>query len=234
MKRLMVIGLCVLSMSAEARIIQFIETGLRQTALKQVGLMQNQVRMTEKQLSALKHIDNSTSQGFKTLSESVTGHNDYGTLLNHSADKQLRRWSPGRVQELLTGHGGSARFKQTLARESILTLDDREAALAQIDDPYLAKAQDERYAAHMAEKVTSQVTYDRIQDHLARAEQLMAAIDQTENIKAAMDLNTRLQAEQLLLQLEMIKLQSVHGNATAQAEQAVDQAQLVAVKFNQW
>lgn len=71
----------------------------------------------------------------------------------------------------------------------------------------------------LATRATSQTDYDNIQKQIHYMHQLHAQIDHTQNLKAAVDLQNRLQVEGNLLQLEILRMLSLSSQQQAIAAQ---------------
>jgi regulator of replication initiation timing len=72
----------------------------------------------------------------------------------------------------------------------------------------------------LAARAASQVIFDRIQKEIELEQKLQEKIDHTSNIKEAMDLQNRLQVENNLIQLELLRLAAVTTQQQAITTQA--------------
>lgn len=71
----------------------------------------------------------------------------------------------------------------------------------------------------------SDVLYETVEGHLKNIHELTKEIDNAETEKEAMDLNTRMVAENAMLQSAMAKLQAVQTNLLATTQNAANQSQ---------
>lgn len=71
----------------------------------------------------------------------------------------------------------------------------------------------------------SDVLYETVEGHLKNIHELTKEIDNAETQKEAMDLNTRMVAENAMLQSAMAKLQAVQTNLLATTQNAANQSQ---------
>lgn len=71
----------------------------------------------------------------------------------------------------------------------------------------------------LAARAASQVSYDNLQKEITYEESLEQQIDTTGNIKAAIDLQNRLQVENNLIELNMLRLEAVNSQQQSIASQ---------------
>ncbi len=72
----------------------------------------------------------------------------------------------------------------------------------------------------LAARAASQLTFDRIQKEIELEQALQEKIDHTTNIKESMDLQNRLQVENNLIQLELLRLAALSNQQQAISSQA--------------
>lgn len=79
----------------------------------------------------------------------------------------------------------------------------------------------------------SQYVYDEINKHIRNINEYRKKIDESgnQNLKASMDLNSRIQTEQAQIQVEMLKLQSIQAQMQAVNAQAEVNADTVGKQF---
>ncbi len=161
---------------------------------------------------------NELKDEWKKLSQS------YG-MGDNADDKSARLWSADdwtQVLEQASG-GNNERFKQlmqsysqtypVLQKGQTGTIDPKKL----VSDTYTQEGK--TYNAALS---VSAYTYDDVNNRVGKLETLLAKVDdanKNQNEKAAMDLNSRLMAELGFIQLEMLKLQSVHTQMEATRNQ---------------
>lgn len=192
----------------------------------------------EEQLRQLKQQTSYLSQSYQLtqkIKNAQIGHYGYGNLLNSSQDLQQREWSPGNWQDTLHGlsGGNQQRYQQLLATYKS-------------DHAYLSKKQYQQGASaqrtaiyqqqinhNRAATVNASYAFNTIQKHLKTIHQLSAQIDQAENSKAAIDLNSRLLTELAYVQVQNLKMQALLNEQLAEQGANSIEANSAASSFNQ-
>lgn len=181
---------------------------------KQLQEMQKQYKlMTNTYNNAKDHL-NAT----KLLNQLNSGHYQYGILKNSTSDLKELQWSADRWDDALKNiaGGNKARYEQLVQayEKSHRTLPDSRLSKGLSRERYGQYKQ----SRSVNEAVSVQTTYafEDINTHLARVHELSQKIEETENTKSALDLNSRLVAEMAYIQVQTLKLQTLLSHQTAQ------------------
>lgn len=196
-----------------AKLIQmyFLQEQMQDTAS---STQRNTVSIASNTAAQLKELRNE----WQKLSQSYGMADAYG-------DQSARLWSSDDWNAVLqqASGGNSARLQQLM--QSYSKMYPRLKKGGQPIDPETLtdttyQQSGETYNAALS---TSAYTYDDINNQIKKIESLLAQVDNTsknQNIKSSMDLNSRLVAELSFIQLQMLKLQSVHTQMDATKNQA--------------
>ena len=140
------------------------------------------------------------------------------------ADQNARLWSANDWNQILTqaAGGNNSRFQQLMQSYSKMypNLNNTKHinATALVNTTYQQSGETDNAAL-----ATSAYTYDEINNHINNLESVLHQVDDTnknQNEKAAIDLNSRLTAELGFINLEMLKLQSIHTQLDATQDQS--------------
>lgn len=160
-----------------------------------------------------------------TQYESITGNYNMGTLLNSAAYRDARRMVPTTWQEtldMLDGAAAAAAQAQTQqAARDARTAGQRYAAPDIYPDVAVPDAVEYiRQANQVYTQIGyGQTSYARSTQNVADVEALSDEIDSASDLKAAVDLQNRLIAQNGILTAELIRLQSTnHINAAEERE----------------
>jgi len=175
-------------------------------AVKQIIEMGKQLLEMEKQTGKLEDI----------ISD-LTGPRDMSGLLNSAADGAARRYADTDLSsfiDLASGAGGlssSASDLATAAASIISTYGLRPGAEMIPSAPAgsRAKSIDLAQGTTLAAMTVGESAFNGSSERLATIEGLMGAIDGTPDLKASVDLNTRMQAQVALLLNEMLTVQAL-------------------------
>jgi len=205
------------------------------------GRQMEQMEATAKQAEARY---NQLKQQFDVLNQQVSvmknikaeseGSYGMGGLLNSNQDLQKREWSPSSWQSTLKGLSGGnpARYQELVntykADHPTLSSSDYQKGASAAN----AKTYSQDIQVNRAAMVNSTYAFNNIKTHLDDIHQLSNQIDSTKNIKAAMDLNSRLVAELAYIQTQELKMQVVMNQQTAQSNADNIAAKTANAKFD--
>lgn len=139
----------------------------------------------------------------------LTGGRGMGSL----ASNQDRRYLPDTWSQVASQSGQLASAVQQIANGNAVLTAQQIASLSPQQQATLLQARN--LAA--TQKAIASSAYDNASNRIGTLQSLMNAIDAAPDVKAAQDLQNRIQAEQLMLQNDAIKLSQ--ATASAQAEQ---------------
>ena len=155
----------------------------------------------------------------------LTGSRDMSGLLNSTADGAARRYADTDLSgfiDLAAGAGGlssNAGDLATAAQSIISTYGLRPGAEMIPSAPAgpRAKSIDLAQGTTLAAMTVGESAFNGSSERLAAIEGLIGAIDGTPDLKASVDLNTRMQAQVALLLNEMLTVQALHLRSTGVA-----------------
>lgn len=139
-------------------------------------------------------------------------------------EQNARLWSADDWNQVLSqaSNGNNARFQELMNSYSSMypnVNSSQNINAKNLESTSYAQAGQTTNAA----LATSNYTYDEINDHIKSLENILHEVDdanKNQNEKAAIDLNSRLVAELGFIQLEILKLQSVHTQMMATKNQS--------------
>lgn len=197
----------------------------------------NELKQLQKQYEVLNNAYKTAQRQLtqeQQLVKDAEGHYGYGSILNSDADLKNREWSPDTWQSALKGlaGGNQARYQQLLSdyQKSNPTLTQQEYSKGASPDKAIRYQQD--IQTNQAVNVNTTYAFNDIKTHLENVHQLSQQIEQTQNTKAAMDLNSRLLVELAYIQAQELKMQTLMNEQMAQqsADDIADET--AAAKFN--
>lgn len=205
-----------------------------------IGAIENLVKNFEqlnKQYDLLQRsYDNAKSQldQIKQLKQASQGHYGFGGLFNGTQDLANREWSPPNWQSALRGLSGGnpARY-----RELVAAYQHDHPTLSQSDyqkgaSPTQAQGYQQDVAVNRTAMVNATYSFNNIKTHLNTIHALSKKIDEANNTKAAMDLNSRLLAEIAYIQTQELKMQIIFNQQLAQTNVDAIAAKSARAKFN--
>jgi len=164
--------------------------------------------------------------------EAITGNYGLGELVNSLLHIEGRRYAPEEWDEMLDileAEGLPPHVFEIVdlvgeLKELYRIIERDEYNLLDPDSPN-AVAFERRTQTNLAAQSIAETSYDKSYERLAAIEEMILAIDATENIKAAADLQARIAAETGLAAIESIRLQTVRMNqdAALEAQKLVDE-----------
>ena len=174
---------------------------------KQYKLMNNTYNNAKGQLDAA-----------KVLNQFNSGHYKFGNLKNSAADLKEFQWSANHWDDALKNiaGGNKTRYDQLVKayEKNHRTLPDSKLSRGLSQERFGQYKQSR--SVNEAVSVQSTYAFDDINTHLTRIHELSQKIEETENTKSALDLNSRLIAEMAYIQVQTLKLQTLLSQQTAQ------------------
>ena len=152
----------------------------------------------------------------------LTGPRDMSGLLNSAADGEMRRYADTALSDftdLAAGAGGlspNAGGLETSAQNIVTTYGLRTGAVMIPSAPTGARAKsiDLAQGTTLAAMTVGESAFNGSSERLATIEGLIGAIDGTPDLKASVDLNTRMQAQVALLLNEVLTIQALQLRST--------------------
>ena len=143
----------------------------------------------------------------KSLKDFNSGHYDWGTLKNAMSDLHDIQWSAGSWKDTLSdiAGGNSARYKELVAayKKSHPTLSDEAFEKGATKTKLLSYQETNVMASNADAQATT--AYDNISKQHESIHELSKKIEDTDNTKSSIDLNSRLSAENAKVQTEILK-----------------------------
>lgn len=203
-----------------------------------IAKMAEEYEQLKSQFDLLKNTyDNAKSQlsQAKQLTSDSEGHYGFGQMLNSDQDLQSREWSPDDWHSAISGlsGGNSDRYKQLQQQYQ----DDHPNNLSQ--DQFAngsSKEQAQTYnqavQTNQAATVNSSYAFNDIKTHLDNIHQLSKQIDNAQNTKAAVDLDTRMQAEMAYVNVQELKQMAIMNEQLANRQSGDISEESQNAKFN--
>jgi type IV secretion system protein VirB5 len=182
--------------------------------LEEIESAMRQVKQLENQIKQIENADD--------MLASLKGARNLAGLLNSDAFKSMRRDLPSDpldvIEQLSNGNLSSAltgSYKDILEdvielydvinsdEDDVIDIEDIKERKEQLDKRNIAVQSNALVTSYAAVKVSSV--------NLATAEKLIDQIDQTEDLKSSLDLNSRIMGEILIQMNQLIKMQGVAG-----------------------
>jgi len=197
----------------------------------QGGILDRQGQMLDVErgiLSSQKDIESL----MRDVNHSVTGNSGWGNYQFHdyqSYGDSARDWSSViRMAETGQGDGALGRMMNDLA--------DQFPADGHTFNQGIMNTSSQHYYALksqtvLAARAASQLDYNKIQDQIQYQQMLQQQIEKTKDLKAAVDLNNRIQVEGNLIHLEILRQVALFNQQQAITEQATVNAALSNAKF---
>lgn len=192
------------------------------TAVESVAQTKQQLEEIKNQVDQFKKLDEQLSQQIDQF-RAITGSYDIGRLLNSDEYKAARRYVPQEWDEtidLIEGlyNGGGLESLQAYAQSAQsddinYTVDDLYQDTQTRDAQLYVKESN----AAVAQLSVGKSTFSRSRQSIEDMEVLTGNIDSATDLKAALDLQNRIQAQKGILMAELIRLQSAaHINESEQ------------------
>lgn len=192
------------------------------------GILYSQLSVQQDMLSNQKEMQRLMDQ----INGNVTGHSGYGTYQFHdyqSYGSGANDWS-NVINMAGHGHGDGALGGMigSIARDFPF---DSSAYNRGVSNPGTQRYYATKSQTTIAARAASELDYNKIQQQIAYQQLLMQQIENTKNIKAAMDLANRIQVEGNLINLEILRQAALVNQQQAITEQASVMGALSNAKF---
>lgn len=168
----------------------------------------------------------------KSVNTGIVGHSGWGTYQTHdyqSYGESAIDWND--VMHLAESGGGSGDLGSVInaiAKQFPINQNDFNRGITN-------STQQQYYAVQsqtvLATRAASQLDYDKIQNQIAYQRMLQEQIENANDLKSAVDLNNRIQVEANLINLEMLRQQSLANQQNAIDAQANINNALLHAKF---
>jgi hypothetical protein len=192
------------------------------------GILNNELTLQEDMLHNQKKMKNLMEQ----MNGHITGHSGYGTYQFHDYQSYgggAKDWS-GVVNMADLGHGEGA-LGEMIGSVSRDFSSDRNAYNRGVSNTTAQRYYATKSQTTIAARAASELDYNKIQQQIAYQQVLMQQIENTKDIKAAMDLANRIQLEGNLINLEILRQSALVNQQQAITEQASVMSALSNAKF---
>lgn len=206
--------------SNAARIAEFAQTVTQWT--KEIQEMQAQYQQLVDQNKKLE----------ETYS-SITGGRGYSEYLSSGQYKQARRYLPDDAQQVLDLAAGDSGGAYSSLYEAMGSIKEQSTTLN--SDAFGSETAATQWDADMnrasSNKALSMAAYSSAAQRMQNLEAMVSEISSTEDPKAIAELQSRISAEQGLIQNEQAKLQALSMLATAEQQISKQQARETSIKM---
>jgi len=217
--------------TSEANWLADIVNRIEQTNVISSNILQSQNQLLDAErelLSSQKDIESL----MKEVHSSVIGHSGWGTYQSHdyaTFGESAHDWAA--VMKMIDSGSGSGALSQTIQNIAGQFPIDKNSFNQGISNRnsqtyYAVQAQ-----TILATRAASQLDYDTIQHQIAYQQMLQQQIENTNDLKAAVDLNNRIQVEANLIQLAMLRQSALSNQQHAISEQGNINTALLNAKF---
>jgi hypothetical protein len=192
------------------------------------GILSNELTLQQDMLRNQKDMQRLMDQ----MNGHITGHSGYGTYQFHDYQSYgggAKDWS-GVVNMADHGHGDGALGKM-IGSVSRDFPSDRNAYNRGVSNPSAQRYYATKSQTTIAARAASELDYNKIQQQISYQQVLMQQIENTKDIKAAMDLANRIQLEGNLINLEILRQSALVNQQQAITEQASVMSALSTAKF---
>ena len=173
--------------------------------------------------------------------DAITGTRNMGDVANGVFEQQLRQYLPNTWQDTLNMINGAPIPNGALGTQNIYSdlyneFDPLSGATIMASDPsgQVAKAIDRRTGTTYAAIAASEQAYNNIPVRMQTYESLLSELNNSDDLKASVDLNARIAAENGILMNEIMRLNAIQ----IQQNSSIDNTQLMenrrAATFNQY
>lgn len=166
------------------------------------------------------------------VNHSVTGNSGWGNYQFHDYQSYgggANDWA--NVMRMAENGSGDGALGRTMADLSVQFPADRFLFNRGIHDDKQQKYYAMQAQTILAARTASHLDYNKIQDQIQYQQMLQQQIEQTKDLKAAVDLNNRIQVEGNLIQLEILRQVALLNQQQAVTGQATINTALSNAKF---
>lgn len=146
----------------------------------------------------------------------MTGTRDMGSLANGAAQSDLRRYLPNTWEETMHmmsagGLGATATGTQGIYSNLLSTYKPLAGADLMTSDPSgtVSKAFDRRSNTTYAAMATAEQTYNSAETRISTYENMLGELNNTTDVKASVDLGSRISAENGLLMSDLLRMSAI-------------------------
>ncbi len=227
---IVLMGLLIAPMSANA-LVPVIDFASIQRLIAQYDQLMRQYHVIKKTY----HNAQQRLKQAKRIASDAEGHYGYGNLLNSSADLTQREWSPNNWQDALKGVAGGnpARYQQLVAQYKHNHPSLSASDYQQDNSQAKTKNYEQQVQTNQAVGVQATYAFNQIKTQLQHVHQLSTKIDQANNTKAALDLNSRLLTALGYISIQELKMQTLMTQQLAQDGANSVAAHTQSATFNQ-
>jgi type IV secretion system protein VirB5 len=179
----------------------------------------------------------SVKQGVEQAKKEVSdaeGNYGFGNIMGGSSDLKNREWSPTDWKSALKGEAGGnpGRYQQLLSLYKANHPSMDQADIQKIVGEKKAASYQQQVETGQAASINATYSFNNIKKHLDDINQLQKQIEKTKNTKAAIDLNSRISAEQAYLATQQLKMQSLLNQQMAEQSSSDIASETQAAEFN--
>lgn len=187
----------------------------------------------------------SMSKQYETLKEqydqmqqqyhSITGNYGWGNWNNGASDLSKREWAPSNWHSALEGMSGGnpERYQELFSQYKQNHQTMSKDQFAKGSDQNLATSYQNQVQTNQASATSATYEFNDINKHLQHLQQLGKQIELANNLKSAMDLNSRVQLEVAYISIEELRMQTVLNQQMAQSQASKIAEENEAAQFNQ-
>lgn len=227
----LIVSTMIASPCAQANPLKTIALILLKTYGIQTKILDEQSQMLGVQkdiLTSQRDINNLMKQ----VNSNLTGHYGWGSYQTHdyqSYGGSASDWS--NVMRMAdVGHGDGA-LGQTINQVANQFPADRSAYNRGVSDVRSQQYYALKSQTVLAVRAASQLDYNKIQQQIAYQQMLQQQIEKTNDLKAAVDLSSRIQVEGNLINLEILRQATLTNQQQAITDQSTVNAALANAKF---
>lgn len=200
------------------------------SSIEQISNQVNQIRRLDKQIKTM-----------DSQVDALTGSRNMGMLLNTPDFQAIRRWLPEDMQQtvsIMAAGGGAVSLDGKLAElDALLAIYDlvQHPGRVPIGDIPAKRVAINQHSAGTALVTAgiSQAAMNQANDnHLVTIESLIGEINNTTDLKASVDLNSRIVAQNALLINDLLRVNAASSNFQAESLLAERQAQSLSAGYN--
>lgn len=177
-------------------------------------------------------------QSLQAIQQNGVGNYGWGNWDNSNAATTAREWAPSNWHSALQGLSGGnpARYQQLLAeyKQNHATMSAQNYAKGA--DANLSKSYKNQVQTNQASSTAATYAFDQINAHLKTLHQLGQQIENAQknhNLKAAMDLNSRIELEVGFISISELRMQALLNQQTSQLQASKIADENEASQYNQ-
>jgi type IV secretion system protein VirB5 len=180
-------------------------------------------KMSQDYQKQLEQLDEAMKQ-----TEAITGSRNAGDLVNGVLEQQLREYLPNTWQDTMniinaTGLPSGALGTQSIYNDLYTTYNPIPGAEFMESDPSgpVARSIDRRTGTTYAAMAASEQAYNNINDRIQIYEQLLTELNNSQDLKASVDLQARITAENGMILSELMRLNAIQMQQKASEDNEI-------------